>query len=285
MIELDGTVRRVDLPPAFVASLPFGPSKAAELQHRLHIAEKRVHRPLTTAERALQREDGEQHVTGLYKQSILFSPEYQIRPEGGRRGPLYLADLLRKDDGTYVVPGQPVAIAGFDLQLLKKSTQTGGLNGDFHVQFCGLVAPGSHLLCFGYAEHTLQFGSFRVDLNGEFHLAVGDIAAVNVPGSAAITPNSMSFRGIATLRDGSNELLSGEASASVAVESGVTKIKLKVRAHVEWVVELEIGEVKLLKVWLSADFDVTVTLGRTLEASLDSAITLSFSVGAFKPRR
>jgi hypothetical protein len=275
------TGRSHDLPATFVASVPFGPKRASELQRQLTIAEKRVHRALSTVEKNRRKEGDDQQVPGLYKTSILFSPEYEIRPEGGRRGPLYLADLLRKADGSYVAFNQPIAIAGFRLELLKASAQTGGLNAAFRVRFCGLVAAGSHLLAFGFAEQTLRFGSFRVELRGEFRLAVGDIATVNIPGATAIAPNSMTFTGAVLLRDGSRELLSGEATASIGPEAGVTTIRLTTRVHVEWGDEFEVGEVKLLKAWVSADFDVSLELGRTLEASLDTGITVHYAFGEF----
>ena len=73
-----------------------------------------------------------------------------------------MADLLRKADGSYVTFNQSIAVAGLRLELLKASSQPGGLAAAFRVRFCGLVAAGSHLLAFGYAEQTLHFRSFRV---------------------------------------------------------------------------------------------------------------------------
>jgi hypothetical protein len=270
-----------DLPAALVGAVPVSPRKAGELQRRLQIAERYVHRPLTPGERNLQQEGGDQHIAGLHRKSIFYSPEYDIRPEGGKRGALNLADLLRKADGSYIVPAQPMAIAGFRVQLLKRSTVQGGLNASFHVRFCGLVAPGSHMLCFGFAEHTLRFGSLRAEVRGEFRLAVGDIATVSLPGAAGLAPDSMSFEGTLLLRDGSRELLSGEATATIAKESNVTTMRLKTTVHIEWSDEFEVGELKLLKAWLSADVDVSLTLGRTLQASLDTSITLRYAFGEF----
>jgi hypothetical protein len=269
------------LPAAFVASVPFGPRKAAELQQRLRIVERRVKRPLTQAEKTLRQEGHDQHIPGLYKKSLFYSPEYEIRPDGGKRGVLSLADLLRKDDGTYVVPDQPIAIAGFRLEILKPSTLTGGLNSSLNVRFCGLIAPGSHLLCFGYAEQTLRFGSFRAELRGEFRLAVGNVAPVAIPGSTAIASDSMTFEGTVLLRDGNRELLSGATLARIETHSGTTTMHLSTTVHVEWSNEFEPGGVKMLKAWISADVDVDLTLGRTLAVSVDTGITFHYSVGEF----
>lgn len=277
----NGVERDHDLPAAFVASIPIGPRKANDLQRRLTIVERRVRRPLTSKEQARRKEGQDQHVPGLYKKSIFHSPEYEIRDEGGVRGPLTIADLLRRANGTYVVPNQPIALAGFRLQILAASSGTGGLAAAFTVRFCGLAAPGSHLLCFAYADQTLRFGPFRVELAGEFRLAVGDIATVQIPGSAAIAPNSMTFGGHVRLRDGNRTLLAGDALATIGPVNGVTTIQVTTTVHVEWEDEFEIGGVKLIKAWVSADLDVSLTLGRTMAASLDAGITLHYSIGEF----
>ena len=279
LIRVGSTEQVHDLPAGFVASLPLGPRRAWELQRRLHIAERRVHRPLTAIERARRREGDDQQIAGLYRSSIFFSPEYEIRPTGGKRGPLYLADLLRRENGTYVIPNQPIATAGFRLEILKPSSQTGGLTASFKVRFCGLAAAGSHLLCFGHAEQTLHFGSFRVELTGEFRLAVGDIATVSIPGSMAIAPNSMTFAGHLRLRSGGMTLLAGDATATIGPESGQTTIRLTTTVHVEWADEIEIGELKLVKAWVSADLAVSIVLGRTLQATLDTGITVHYRLG------
>jgi hypothetical protein len=281
VVHAGSTEQVHDLPAAFVASLPVGPRKASELQRRLHIGERRVRRPLTAVEQARRKEGDDQQIAGLYRSSIFFSPEYEIRPTGGKRGPLYLADLLRRENGAYVVPDQPIAIAGFRLEILKPSSQTGGLTASFKVRFCGLVAAGSHLLCFGYAEQALRFGSFRVELTGEFRLAVGDIATVPIPSSAAIAPNSMTFAGHLRLRSGGTTLLAGDATATIGPESGQTTIRLTTTVHVEWADEIEIGEVKLVKAWVSADLAVSIVLGRTLQATLDTNITVHYCLGEF----
>ena len=283
-VRRDGTLQPHDLPPAFVASVPVGPRRATELQRRLQLAERRVRRPLTSKEKQLRQEGADQHVPGLYKKSIFFSPEYEIRPEGGVRGAFYLADLLRKANGTYITPNQPIAVAGFRLELLKKAstaTAPGGLDAAFRVRFCGLAAAGSHLLCVGHAQHTLRFGTFRVELTGDFHLAVGDIATVGIPGAAAITANSMAFAGTVRLRDGSRELLAGEATASIAPDGAATVMRLAARVHVEWADEFAPAGVKLLKAWISGDVDVELTLGRTLRVSVDSSLTLHYSLAQF----
>jgi hypothetical protein len=51
--------------------------------------------------------------------------------------------------------------------------------------------------------------------------------------------------------------------------------------HVEWADEIEIGDLKLVKAWVSADLAVSIVLGRTLRATLDTGITVHYSLGEF----
>jgi hypothetical protein len=91
----------------------------------------------------------------------------------------------------------------------------------------------------------------------------------------------MSFEGTVLLRDGNRELLSGEATARIGPDGAGTVMRMTTRVHVEWADEFSPGGVKLVKGWISADLDVSLTLGRTLHASLDTSITLHYSFAEF----
>ncbi|MDF0676942.1 MAG: hypothetical protein P0120_21795 [Nitrospira sp.] len=275
---------RTDLPAAVVASVPFGPRRARQLQARFHVAVKRVKRSLTSEERSWQRKDPYETIKGLHKRSIFYSPEYQIRPDGGRRGAFYLADLLRKTNGDYVTLSQPMAMLGFQLSLLKPHSDKGGLQGGLSVRFAGFASPGGQLLAFGAANTTVGFEEFSAKIQGEFHLAVGDVGPVTIPGGPSVEPNSVGFHGVAELRHGSQTMFRGNAAGSLVAADSRSELRLKVATSIDWSHELEVGEVKMLKVSVQSDLTVDVTLGRFLNALLDQKVTVSYAFGTVRTK-
>jgi hypothetical protein len=281
----DGEDVREELPAPLVGAVPPGPARARTLAGMLILRKRMVRRVLTAKEVSYATEKFET-IPALYQKSIFYLPEFEIRSEGGKRGATYVADLLRQPDGTYIVPNGITAMAGCMVRVLVKSGAWGGLKSDFRVQLCGLASTDGHVLLFGHASQTLDFGTMQFVLRGDFHIAAGDFATVAIDKGRTIEPDSMGFHGFAQVKRGSSDLMRAEASGSVVrVAGGYTELQLHVLTHVAFQHEIAAGGVKLVKAWLDADVDFDLTIGEKFTASTKIDLTLKYAFGEFETEK
>ncbi len=262
------------LPDAVVASIPLSPERPRRLRGLLMIDEDRSGRPLTPAEQRYLDDDPEVTIPGLYQNSLLYRQEYKIRDDGGRYGPTYLADLLRAPDGAYLVPNGPCAVAGVKVTLAPN---------EWEVNLCGYAALDGGtpaLLLFGHGAHALTFGAFQLVVEGDFHVLAGRTSDLVLSSGQRIQPGAR-FVGFGALRHHGQTLAAGSAEAklcpAVARRAG---LELKLTTHLRYSPpEIAIGEIKLLKLRLEQDLELTVQAGSDLKAAFDGNIALYYQTG------
>jgi hypothetical protein len=245
LVLLDETGAELEvhqLPDALTASVPEGLAKADTLRSQLEIAELVERRPATAAEAAL---DVERVVEGpgVFAESILARSEYRLKPDGGSRGPLLLADLLRRSDGSYRVPRTPALIVGAQVEILGSM-----------VRMAGLIA-GDGVLLHGYHEFEIEAVGHTLQLQGELNL-VASALWQSLP--AGLTRDALRFRGFTEFRRGADVLFRGAAEGLVSMAGGRPTLALDVTMHLQSGFEVGVGDTKLTK--LTWDNDARLKL-------------------------
>lgn len=236
---------------AWVADgIPPSPRSADLVRARLSVEQVVVQRPLTAAEQAYARHAFVEQNDLLYQQSIFARPEYTIRDEGGIHGPLSLADLLHTAAG-YIVPGAPVWLSGFKLELLGNE-----------IGMVGMLAAPDNIFLHGYHELKLEWGDTSLDLKGEFHLIAGEMWEAALAGNGEFAANSLHFSGMATFRHGGNDIFKGQATGAIAIPGPgklpVFDLTVAFEYHDSWT--LKFGNTELIKVTMDAAFDMAAKI-------------------------
>jgi hypothetical protein len=264
LIHPDSSGREVSivLPENMIGS-DIGPGKADEIRAGLMIEEivEEVH--LSQAEKEKRDEQLTVSTEELYTESVFYRPEYKIKTEGGRYGPLSIADLLRDpNSGVYIVPTGTVLLAGVKLKLLE----------DINIGMAGMISPEGVFIT-GNESINLESGDITLELEGDFHLIGGElISEAAMP--EEFTNNSVSFNGRAKLRWDTEKIFESQASGHFKKTdedwssfSGSLNMTAHINHHWKWGIDVDIGDldvnIPLAEAWVSADFLIEIIVNNS----------------------
>lgn len=228
------------------------PQKAEQLRNRLTVTGRFRDIPQQRASALTTWASQAEYVDEPYTKSIFARPEYELKPEGGLHGPLSVGDLLRRADGSYIVPDHPALLAGFVLHLA-------GWDNTVELRLAGLLAAPDSVFMNGYAEVNLELGPYELHLKGEFHLIHGPLWQDALASSDDFVADALNFSGLVEFRENGALKLRGEARGTLGTQTGDFALSLAVAYNNSWT--LEVADTELLK--LTTDMNLQIALSRT----------------------
>lgn len=273
-------VAQANLPTAMTAGLAPRPGVSAELRREFTIVEAERRRQPTASERAARDAAPTEQASHLYQQSLFARAEYVIKETGGRRGALTLGDVLRDPaTGAYIVPNGPVLIAGARVRLFT----------NVDIGMAGLIAPpagstGPGLFLRGHHDVRLDLPlGYELRLEGDFHVVTGDLWPARLA-DPAITRNSVSFEGLATLERNGQTVFRGSARGDFRYPdaSRPPQFSIAVAVHLNESWEAEVLDTQLTKAWVDAEADLAVAFdGSALSISATGSLTIRWQIATF----
>ena len=275
----------MEIPASVGSELRPGPAKAEQLRRSLVVVPRTITRPLTADEFAFQQVPEPVEEEGAYQSSVLWAPEYEIKPDGGRRGPMYMADLLRAPNGDYLVPKSPALIAGMEFAvLLEPPPGPGRLGGDFVVRVPAWPPRQATSSCTATRTAPSRSARSRQRSLASFicsQARCGRRLALRWRLSCPTACPSLALS--RSGRDGKT-LLEGGVRALVAQQNQSRLIDAAADVHFYWDAEFEFGGAKLVKVWVDADLDVEAKFAEYVDASLSAQLAAHVAVGEFQKK-